>query len=108
MVEYIREPLRKSLTDQHAYVRKTGVIGILKLVHLDPNSPDVEQFKDTLYEMLRDPDPMVVTNCITVLNEIMSKTGGMAINRPIMLHLLNRLGDFTEFGLGEVLGLLAR
>jgi vesicle coat complex subunit len=58
--------------------------------------------------MLRDPDPMVVTNCIAVLNELMLASGGMAVNRPIMLHLLNRLGDFTEFGLGEVLGLLAR
>ncbi|GMI41643.1 hypothetical protein TeGR_g8390, partial [Tetraparma gracilis] len=107
MVEYIREPLRRSLVDQHAYVRKTGVIGILKLVHLEP-AADVGVFKDQLYEMLRDPDPMVVTNCIAVLNELMLASGGMAVNRPIMLHLLNRLGDFTEFGLGEVLGLLAR
>ena len=31
MVEYISEPLRKSLVDSHPYVRKTGVMGILKV-----------------------------------------------------------------------------
>jgi AP-4 complex subunit beta-1 len=38
-------------------------------------------------------DPSVVANCIRVLNEFMAKSGigGMAINRAIMLHLLNRI-----------------
>ena len=36
IVEYISEPLRNSLTDNNAYVRKTGVMGILKLYHLKP------------------------------------------------------------------------
>jgi AP-4 complex subunit beta-1 len=110
MVEYIGEPLRKSLQDHHAYVRKTGVMGILKLFYLDVEAFQECNFTDILYNMLRDVDPTVVANVIRVLNEVMSKTenGGMAINRAIMLHLLNRIHEFTEFDLVSVLELVPR
>ena len=110
MVEYISEPLRKSLTDHHAYVRKTGVMGILKLFYLDHDSFEQCNFVDILYDMLRDPDASVVANCIIVLNEIMAKTpnGGMAINRAIMLHLLNRIHEFPDFAVVQVLDLVPR
>jgi AP-4 complex subunit beta-1 len=110
MVEYISEPLRKALQDHHAYVRKTGVMGILKLYYLDHDSFQECNFTDILYDMLRDVDPTVVANCIRVLNEVMSKTenGGMAINRAIMLHLLNRIHEFSEFDLVCVLELVPR
>jgi vesicle coat complex subunit len=113
MVEYMREPIRRALLDQHAYVRKTGVFGVLKLIHLEKSMNTItavnyELHKTTLTSMLKDPDPMVVTNAISVLNEICIEDGGMVVTRPVMLHLLNRLGTFTEFGLTEVLALLAR
>ncbi len=110
MVEYISEPLRRSLTDGHAYVRKTGVMGILKLFYLDQEAFARCNFVDILYDMLRDTDASVVSNCILVLDEIMAKTpnGGMAINRAIMLHLLNRIHDFSEFGILQVLELVPR
>jgi vesicle coat complex subunit len=110
MVEYISEPLRKSLQDHHAYVRKTGVMGILKLYYLDKESFLECNFTDILYDMLRDVDPTVVANCIRVLNEVMAKSenGGMAINRAIMLHLLNRIHEFPEFDLVCVLELVPR
>jgi len=110
MVEYISEPLRRSLTDSHAYVRKTGVMGILKLWHLDVEAFERCNFIDILYDMLRDPDASVVTNCIIVLNEVMAKSpnGGMAINRQIMLHLLNRIHEFSEFGITAVIDLVPR
>lgn len=31
ILEYVEAPLKKSLTDVSAYVRKTGVMGILKV-----------------------------------------------------------------------------
>lgn len=110
MVEYISEPLRKALSDHHAYVRKTGVMGILKLFYLDKESFDQCNFVDILYDMLRDVDSSVVANAITVLNEVMAKSpnGGMAINRAIMLHLLNRIHEFSEFDLVQVLELVPR
>ncbi len=110
MVEYISEPLRRALNDSHAYVRKTAVMGILKLYHLDEDILERDGFVDTLYDMLKDPDASVVVNCILVLNELMAKgpNGGMAINRAIMLHLLNRLGEFGEFGVVAILDLVPR
>ena len=110
MVEYIHEPLRRSLTDSHAYVRKTAVMGTLKMYYLDQESFSRANFVDTLYDMLRDPDASVVSNCILVLNEIMARgdNGGMVINRAIMLHLLNRIHEFSDFGVLAVLELVPR
>eukprot|EP00574_Skeletonema_japonicum_P010520 CAMPEP_0201731754 /NCGR_PEP_ID=MMETSP0593-20130828/26740_1 /ASSEMBLY_ACC=CAM_ASM_000672 /TAXON_ID=267983 /ORGANISM="Skeletonema japonicum, Strain CCMP2506" /LENGTH=857 /DNA_ID=CAMNT_0048224587 /DNA_START=28 /DNA_END=2601 /DNA_ORIENTATION=+ len=108
MIEYTSEPLRRSLQDGHAYVRKTGVMGILKMYHLNKEEFDKAAFNDILYEMLRDPDPSVVTNCIFVLNEIQAEVGGMALNRAVMLHLLNRIHEFSEFGILAVLDLIPR
>jgi AP-4 complex subunit beta-1 len=108
MIEYTSEPLRRSLQDGHAYVRKTGVMGILKMYHLNREDFDKAAFNDILYDMLRDPDPSVVTNCILVLNEIMADSGGMALNRAVMLHLLNRIHEFSEFGILAVLDLVPR
>ena len=110
MVEYISEPLRKALSDHHAYVRKTGVMGILKLFYLDKESFEQCNFVDILYDMLRDVDASVVANAITVLDEVMAQSpnGGMAINRAIMLHLLNRIHEFSEFDQVKVLELVPR
>ncbi|KAL7438936.1 hypothetical protein ACHAXH_003643 [Discostella pseudostelligera] len=108
MIEYTSEPLRRSLQDGHAYVRKTGVMGILKMYHLNKEDFDKASFTDILYDMLRDPDSSVVTNCILVLNEIMADSGGMALNRAVMLHLLNRIHEFSEFGILSVLDLVPR
>lgn len=110
MVEYIGEPLRRGLTDGHAYVRKTAVMGVLKLFHLDPEAFESAGFVDVLYDMLRDPDASVVVNCVITLNEVMqhSPAGGMAINRAIMLHLLNRIHEFNEFAKVQILELVPR
>ena len=110
MLEYIVEPVRRSLTDGHAYVRKTAVMGALKIYHLDQASFEEAGFVDTLYDMLRDPDASVVVNVVICLNEVMqnSPAGGMAINRAIMLHLLNRIHEFNEFAKVQILELVPR
>ena len=41
------------------------------------------------------------------LTEIMAAEGGMAINQPIIHHLLNRIKNFNEWGQCIVLGLVA-
>ena len=33
ILEYVQQPLNKSLSDVSAYVRKTGVLGILKVIN---------------------------------------------------------------------------
>ena len=48
-------------------------------------------FVDILYQMLRDHDPQVVSNCIAALSEILASEGGMVVNTKIAHYLLNRL-----------------
>lgn len=107
-VEYVVPMLQRALKDSSPYVRKTGVVGILKLHHLSPATVAENDMTDTLYAMLRDRDPLVVVNCIHALREIMAEEGGMAINQPIVHHLLNRIRDFSEWGQCVVLDLVAQ
>ena len=46
----------RSLTDSSPYVRKTGVMGILKLFHLAPELVQGSNMVDLLYNMIQDPD----------------------------------------------------
>jgi len=108
ILEYIHDPLQSSLTDTSAYVRKTGVIGILKVYSLNPEIIKDSDMIDTLYNMIRDRDPQVVSNCLVALNEIMSDEGGIAINQPIVMHLLSRISDFNEWGQCNILEIVAR
>lgn len=59
MVEYISDPLKASLTDSNSYVRKTGVMAILKMWHLWPQMVEDGAMVDTLYNMLQDNDAQV-------------------------------------------------
>ena len=108
IIEYVMTPLQNSLTDSSAYVRATGVIGILKVFHLQPEVIKDSDLVDTVYNMIRDRDAQVVVNCILALNELMADEGGVAINQAIIHHLLNRIRDFNEWGQCTVLALVAR
>lgn len=59
MVEYISDPLKASLTDANSYVRKTGVMAILKMWHLWPQAVEDGAMVDTLYNMIQDSDAQV-------------------------------------------------
>ena len=45
---------------------------------------------DILYQMLRDKDSQVVSNCIYVLDEILAREGGIVLNSKIAHYLMNR------------------
>lgn len=49
-----------------------------------------------LYSLLRDTDPVVMVNCLRALEEILKEEGGVAINKPIAHHLLNRLAKISN------------
>ena len=106
MLEYIEQPLQKSLTDTSAYVRKTGVMAVLKIHSI--NSTITQRYIPQLYSMLQDIDSNVVTNVIMVLNEMLLPIGGMEITQATVMHLLNRIGEFSEWGLNTLLDIVAR
>jgi len=59
MVDYLGEPLRKTLKDESPYVRKTAVICVAKLFDLNPAMCVENGFLEMLQEMVNDPNPMV-------------------------------------------------
>ena len=108
ILEYIAQPLQKSLVDVSSYVRKTGVMAILKVYKLSPKLIETNNYVGQLYKMLQDIDAQVVTNVLMVLNEIQLDQGGVEISQSMIMHLLNRLGEFSEWGVNVILDLVSR
>ena len=108
ILEYVIAPIRSGLTDSSGYVRAAAVMGVLKVFHLAPGIVREEGFVETLYTMLRDREPAVVINCLSVLNEALADEGGVAINQAIAHYLLTRLREFSDWGQCSVLELIAR
>ncbi|XP_028265208.1 AP-4 complex subunit beta-1 [Parambassis ranga] len=108
LVEYVEQPLTAGLRDRAACVRRVAVLGWAKLHNLQPSSEIDAVVVNELYSMLRDPDPVVMVNCLRALEEILRGEGGVAINKPITHHLLNRLKDCDIWGQCEVLKILQR
>lgn len=103
---YVMPVLRAALADVNPYVRKTAVVGVAKLVYSFPELARTD-LVDTLYNMLRDKDTLVITNAIQALNSILTSEGGMAVNQAIILYLLNRMKEFNEWGQCVLLDLVA-
>lgn len=60
-------------------------------VHQLCSAPADATVVNELYSLLRDSDPVVVVNCLRALEEILKEEGGVAVNKSIAHHLLNRL-----------------
>ncbi len=108
ILEYIVVPLKAALTDGSGYVRAAGVMGVLKVWHLSPETIKDSDLVDTLYAMLRDREPLVVVNCLSTINEILAEEGGVAVNQALIVYLLNRVREFTDWGQCAVLALTAK
>ena len=108
ILEYIVVPLKAALTDASGYVRAAGVMGCLKVWHLSPETIKDSDLVDTLYGMIRDREPQVVVNCLSALNEVLAEEGGVAVNQALIVYLLNRIREFTDWGQCAVLALCAK
>lgn len=110
IVEYLEEPLRKTLKDESPYVRKTAAICVAKLFNLNPSLCLENGFLDTLKEMIGDSNPMVVANSVTALAEIQEaspETGALLVTPNILKKLLMALNECTEWGRVTILTTLA-
>lgn len=107
-IEYILSAIQDGLSDPDPYVRKTAIIGLIKLHKYSKNLIIGSSFVNTLYELIRDIDPNVSINAILALNEILEEEGGIAINRRMVIYLLNRINSYTEFGQSTVFDLVAK
>lgn len=110
MVDYMEEPLRKTLRDESPYVRKTAAICVAKLFDLNPAMCLENGFLETLQEMIGDPNPMVVANSVTALGEICEaapETRAFEMNPNTLRKLLMALNECTEWGRVKILSSLA-
>ena len=87
------------LDDVSAYVRRVAVLSCAKIHHLFPHAILEHSLVDKLYTMIRDPDPIVVTNTLHALNEILKTEGGVVVNHAIVRYLLARMSSFTDSSL---------
>eukprot|EP01027_Heterolobosea_sp_BB2_P014402 GEZU01020688.1.p1 GENE.GEZU01020688.1~~GEZU01020688.1.p1 ORF type:complete len:368 (-),score=81.66 GEZU01020688.1:63-1166(-) len=108
IVEYLLPMIKSGLVDPSPYVRKTAVTACIKLYRMSPQTIAEEGLVDKLYSMLRDIDVSVVTNAIQALNEIQEDQGGIAINKQIIYHLVNRIKEYNEWQICLILELLLK
>ncbi|OQR98441.1 AP-2 complex subunit beta [Achlya hypogyna] len=109
ITEYLCEPLRKCLTDEDPYVRKTAAICVAKLYDINPELVDEQGFLDMLRELISDSNPTVVANAVAALSEI-SENGGahqFKITKSVLQKLLAALNECNEWGQVFVLDALA-
>ncbi|KAH0543317.1 AP-1 complex subunit beta-1 [Glutinoglossum americanum] len=110
MVDYMEEPLRKTLRDESPYVRKTAAICVAKLFDLNPAMCLENGFLETLQEMIGDSNPMVVANSVTALAEISEsapETKALQVTPVTLKKLLMALNECTEWGRVTILTTLA-
>ncbi|KAK0609422.1 adaptin N terminal region-domain-containing protein [Immersiella caudata] len=110
MVDYMEEPLRKTLRDESPYVRKTAAICVAKLFDLSPSTCLENGFLEILQELIGDPNPMVVANSVQALAEISEtapETRALVITPTTLKKLLMALNECTEWGRVTILTTLA-
>ncbi|KAL3482436.1 adaptin N terminal region-domain-containing protein [Aspergillus californicus] len=110
MVDYMEEPLRKTLRDESPYVRKTAAICVAKLFDLNPSMCLENGFLEMLQEMIGDPNPMVVANSVTALSEIYHaapETQALKVTQNTLRKLLMALNECTEWGRVTILTTLS-
>lgn len=110
MVDYLEDPLRKTLRDESPYVRKTAAICVAKLFDLNPSMCLENGFLEALQEMIGDPNPMVVANSVAALVEIHEaapETGALQVTPVLLKKMLMALNECTEWGRITILTTLA-
>ena len=89
IIEYLEPAIFAGLSDPSGYVRRTAVLGVVKL----PSGHLVDKVKDLL---VSDQDPNVVSNCISVLHELSQLES--LVDKALVYAVLNRFQIFSEWG----------
>ncbi|KAL9656727.1 hypothetical protein ABK040_002994 [Willaertia magna] len=100
IVEYLAEPIRKTIKDKDPYVRKTAAVAIAKLFDINAELAIEQGFVEALEELLTDENPMVVANAVKALDEISSLSDEIVLDftEKTVKTLLTALNQCTEWG----------
>jgi len=109
VIDYLPNAIMKGINDLDPYVKKTAIMACIKYFYLkNMNTSDLSNIIDILYSLIRDPNPLVSTNSLMALDEILQEEGGIAINPKMIIYLLNRIKEYDEYGQSIVLELVAK
>lgn len=101
MIDYLPEPLRRTLRDDSPYVRKTAAICVAKLYDLNPELCVDNGFLTSLQELVGDSNASVVANAVSALAEIQEtspESQALEVNSSTLTKLLAALNECSEWG----------
>jgi len=96
LAEHGINAVNHGLKDSDVIVRRAAVLACLQIFQMSSSAVLDGGLVDRLYALIRDPDPIVVVNCLDALQEILADEGGVVINRNMARYLLQRLESFPE------------
>jgi len=109
VIEYMIQAIDIGLSDSDPYVKKTAIVGCIKMFHLNKSAFKKQtNYLEQLYELTNDHDALVVINAIEAINEVTADKGGIDITQQLVINLLNRIKDFNEWGQSVILDMCSK
>jgi vesicle coat complex subunit len=99
VAEHMIIPLKRCLRDPDPYVRKTVAFGIARLYDIIPEVVENAQLFTDLLDLLRDDNPMVVSNTVAAILEVNEKrtTPIFCLSTDTLSPLLSTLASCTDW-----------
>jgi vesicle coat complex subunit len=84
-------PVTAGLDDRHPYVRRTAVMGVLKIWHMNADVVDSQGMLQHVQQLLsQDSDAQVLGNCVTLLMQVQG-VKRLSSNKLLVYTLINRI-----------------
>ena len=99
VAEHMIIPLKRTLSDPDPYVRKTAAFGVAKLYDVIPDAVENAQLFTDLLNLLKDENPMVVSNTTAAIFEINERRTSpiFVLNSDTIGPILNAINSCTEW-----------
>ena len=99
VAEHMIIPLKRTLSDSDPYVRKTAAFGVAKLYDVIPDAVENAQLFTDLLNLLKDENPMVVSNTTAAIFEINERRTSpiFVLNSDTIGPILNAINSCTEW-----------
>ena len=109
LLEHILPRLKQGLLDVSPYVRKTAAIGCAKLLPIARDHVVTPPILERLHALIDDPDPLVSSNALRALEEMLKEEGGgVNVNEPRVLGLLQRFSQYNSWSQTQILALILK
>eukprot|EP00878_Enallax_costatus_P021868 GHUV01023176.1.p1 GENE.GHUV01023176.1~~GHUV01023176.1.p1 ORF type:complete len:101 (+),score=13.04 GHUV01023176.1:53-355(+) len=80
-------PVTVGLDDRHPYVRRTAVMGVLKIWHMNPDIVESQGMLQHVQALLgQDSDPQVMANGLTLLMQVRNEFSSRLHAQLLMIH----------------------